>query len=503
MPTWQWLVRIPPEGYPGTDQRGYCRGGVGVRNCCMQSFTSRVRCSPMRWVPSSRMGSIAMATHQRANALLDRPMLSAGRTILLLLAGLHLVGSAVSLPLLDTASDFASYYTAGWAIRSGEAVYPWRAVLESAEAQGVSPAAHAMPYRYLPAVALAFAPLTLLPYIIAKWVWVCMLIAAAVGCGVLLARMYGERAVATVALCVTFAPISVGLCWGNISCSLPLALVLLALGGLGHRPKLSWLAGFAALGIAKLFPLLWLWVPGLLRRWRAIGIVGILVVGIAAAALLNPPNATPSTYRSFLDESAWIVAPLNARLGHLSVWSATLQLTQPVEIDYEAHGLDVHRVVPAVFALRMRTAALLGMAATALALVACLWLASRMVAARCSTDALWFLASALCVVLPVAFYSYQAVMLPGLVAGFKSLDGRARQLAVASYALVGIGRFHGYLAAVFPHTALALLLGAVGPVVLCASLYRNCQIGLDKRSHSALSLAVPTENPICRELDRR
>lgn len=260
---------------------------------------------------------------------------------------------------------------------------------------------------------------------------------------------------------------------GNVACLLPWALILLAEGAATARPSLPKVGGFVLIGATKLFPFLWLWPFCLLRRWTALGYVAAAFTMVLGASFLSPPNATFSVLRSFVEETFWIVDSSDVRLGQPNVYAATLQLTRPIPVRYDRHGLTVDTQVSPVLPLspEAATGAGLGLSLVGL-LLSALW-TKRVVARRGAVEGLWFFSTMLCVVLPVTNYPYLAVALPGIIASLGSPLASVRWLAVAAYLAIGLGRFTGYLVAAFPELSPMSSFAAAGPVLVCVAVYRS------------------------------
>jgi hypothetical protein len=198
----------------------------------------------------------------------------------LLLVGCGLAGLAVNglLALANSSTwdvDFNQYYSAGKLVGSGR-LYDWDSIRSVEIEQKIK----AVPFGRIPAFAIAFKPLSALPYPVARTLWLCCGIAALAGFVYL--WPFSSRAWASVAICWS-APVAMCLALGQDS------VVFLFFVALGIRLLLGGHDVWAGLAfsacIAK--PHLALLVPVLLiarLKWRAL-LGG--VAGCTAAMLLS------------------------------------------------------------------------------------------------------------------------------------------------------------------------------------------------------------------------
>ncbi len=390
--------------------------------------------------------------------------------IVVLVCALHLVGVILSACLLVTSPDFACYYTAAWAVRSGIPTRPWVDVINQAKEAGLETASFATEYRYPVYVAGALIPLTYLPYGTARIIWAAFLLLGAGVTGVLLARRYRFPALSGAALCVAYAPVSLGIGWGNVSVLLPLTLLLLAGGAIDRARDYLRLAGYAVLATMKLFPLLWLWIPYRRGQRRAVLVAVPIALALILVTLLSYPQGGGPAITTQVRHGAWILDPSDARLGQLNVWALVLQLTQPFRIDYAQHGLHMATQTQPLLPLDPAESVALGIALVLVALAAAAYLTARMLRTAPAENALWFFATALCLALPFTNYPYLAVTMPGLFLTLGSRKRRVRWLSLGALLLISVGRFHRYIAAVVPSLWPIANVGGVGPLLLCMAL---------------------------------
>jgi GNAT superfamily N-acetyltransferase len=174
------------------------------------------------------------------------------------LLGLSLVGAAmiVGLILYGDGSDFRAY----WSLDPGDPYGPAR----NADSLGGLVA-----FRYAPPIASGMAPLGLLPFDMARLIW----LALGIGCVAVLARRWALAAIA-------FYPVALELGVGNVHLELALAVFL------GFR----WPAAWAFVLLTKVTPgvgLLWFAVR---REWRSLGIALGATAAIAAVSFAITPD---------------------------------------------------------------------------------------------------------------------------------------------------------------------------------------------------------------------
>ena len=219
----------------------------------------------------------------RPHDLFRRLLLSA----LLALAAARLLGFVVRFGERSLQADFAAYYTAGEALNRGLSPYQTHSRIEPPVWDGVSRYRHSR-FLYPPLVATLFRPWALLPYHVAKHLWMVLSLAAVAAALVATGRALGlgrRAALGTALWACLFHPLLTLLERGQID-AMTLLLVAFALTAF-VRSGDSLRAG-VLLGAATLLKLnVAFFLPFLLatRRWRAVaGYVGTLL-GLSVISL--------------------------------------------------------------------------------------------------------------------------------------------------------------------------------------------------------------------------
>jgi hypothetical protein len=334
---------------------------------------------------------------------------------------------------------------------------------------GLPAAIAATQYRNPLYFAESLVPLTYLPFDPARLIWDLLLASGVIYAGVLLARRFGLPRFWTVALVLTFPPVTLGLAWGNTACLLPLALLLLC-RAVYDRTRLRDAVLFALIACVKAFPLVWLWIPLRLRRIRWLGCVALISAALCCASVLTAPGERPSLASSLFPNGSWLLDAKDVRLGQANAWSVAVQLTQGAAIHYHRHGASRDDAFPPPIPLSPSQTLAAALITTALAVIASGALAFFLLRRGRPGHALWLFATLLCLALPVTNYPYLAVALP---AAAQSLSGRARRvriLALAGIGVLEIARFSEYLAAVAPFPGLVIQCGGIGLLVLAIAL---------------------------------
>lgn len=189
--------------------------------------------------------------------------------------------AALGVVFVRNFTDFSVYYTAGRSLLSG------RTDLYAADfGRGV-----VMDYRYLPVFILAFAPLSIAPYLVAAWVWH-LLNTAAIALGVasiasLCSELsYSRAKVWAVAFLIVVPYFAMALDYGNVH----LIVTALMFAGLTLAVRGRDVSAAALLAIAitvKIIPALLLPYFAITRRFKLLGLVATITVAL---------NVLPSIY---------------------------------------------------------------------------------------------------------------------------------------------------------------------------------------------------------------
>jgi hypothetical protein len=258
----------------------------------------------------------------RTRRLLGSRMLLAATAV----AALLLVALFVhDLQTADT-NDFRSSYTAAQALRHGERLYStalaWK---RTGYASGLQTDLPTSAYVYPPAVAIAFAPLTVVPYRAARDLWLTLIFAALVGDGILLAGLLSRQSAAsTLVFGVTIAgasallaPVRITLAAGQID---PLLLFLILLGVVAVSRR-RWRRAAALFAVAACIKPFLLFVA-LILIWKGAYRAALLAGALAGALILLPAAALGAgTVRDFLSvlqyfsSATFAVSPHNQALS--------------------------------------------------------------------------------------------------------------------------------------------------------------------------------------------
>ena len=202
------------------------------------------------------------------------------RRTLLIAAGIAIV-AFLGVVFVRNLTDFSVYYVAGRSLISG------RTDLYSPDfARGV-----VMDYRYLPFFILVFAPLSLLPYTAAAFVWHLLNTLAIVVAVMSIASIYSEQSdkrtkVWTVAFFTVISYFAMALDYGNVQ----LIVTAMMFAGLSLALKRRDLPAATLLAIAttvKIVPALTLVYFAITRRFRLLGLVIVIIAAL---------NLLPSVY---------------------------------------------------------------------------------------------------------------------------------------------------------------------------------------------------------------
>ena len=271
-----------------------------------------------------------------------------------------MAGIAAWLPLLGMPArgwlDFSAFYAAG-ALAFGPEVMDLTAIATYQADRGLPNT----PFLYPPGLAIAYAPLTGLPYDLAAALHVGVQASALLAAAALAGRVYGIPQRWAIMGTIAWAPAAAGVLSGQNSAVL-LLLIVGATWAVGRSPTAStpvhrrWLAGLAGfvIGLAVYRPHMGLPVLGLIvwrRAWTAAGVavaVTAIHYGLGLAATggaLDWParwlsNITAATANDF-ESVGWQVIGLPGTLGRISVGgSAPGAVIGPALIGY-AIGLVV------------------------------------------------------------------------------------------------------------------------------------------------------------------
>jgi len=171
--------------------------------------------------------------------------------------------------------DFNQYYSAGKLVGSGR-LYDW----DSIRSLELERNAKAVPFGRIPAFALAFKPLSALPYAVARALWLCAGIAALLGF-VYLWPLFLSRAWACVAICWS-APVAICLVLGQDSMLFLFFVALglrLLLGGHDFWAGVAFSACIAKPHLALLLPIF------LIARLKWKALLGGMAGGTASMLL--------------------------------------------------------------------------------------------------------------------------------------------------------------------------------------------------------------------------
>lgn len=221
--------------------------------------------------------------------------------------------------------DFEAYYSGASALRHGEPLYARAAAYRDAgyalDHPTIPPPVEGMPYVYPPAFAVVLMPLSLLPYDMARQVWLvflfgCLLVAAYVLTGLVFPRPAKPAAVAVAAVAVLlafFQPARASLFSTNAE--LPTFLLVTLMTAALARGRWSQAAVWLALA-ATIKPTLGMFVLYLLwkRAYRATAIsLALLAVLQLAPALIFGVGLLRelADIAAYWTQSPWAAGPIN------------------------------------------------------------------------------------------------------------------------------------------------------------------------------------------------
>jgi hypothetical protein len=382
--------------------------------------------------------------------------------------------------------DFCIYYVGAWSIRKGYSPFDMSPELLTMlrEHKGfVSPLS---PHLTSPLWALLLQPMTLFSFPAAAWVWLGILLGVTCLSTILLARTAGytrwRASILLIPVVVTFGPTFLSLTLGQNT--LFTLLAALAIGGYlkaGTRRTLLAPAAWLVAVAAKVYPMLWLVVPALLRRWRMLATAVIVIaVAVVAVGILNPYAGTEYWLRFLPGEAAKISQNVSVDDQAFSAWLGRMGRTGR----YEFAGMDVFdrhfniwkppRELPAG-AIRPMTLIILALLAAAIGYV---WLRSD----RSIHAEGMFYTVVLFGLLPFPHMErYNHVLMLPAMAWLWSQRGPYRYLAIIAYALVGLSRLNhlwamilqwpwGPLASGFTIYAILVLTGGISHRIRTSSV---------------------------------
>jgi hypothetical protein len=264
------------------------------------------------------------------------------RRTLLIAAGIAIV-ALLGVVFVRNLTDFSVYYAAGRSLISG------RTDLYSSDfARGA-----VMDYRYLPFFLLVFAPLSLLPYTFAAYLWHLLDTLAIVVAVMSIASIYrtespGPAKVWSVAFFTVAPYFAMSLDYGNVQ----LIVTAMMFAGLSLALKRRDLPAAALLAIAtavKIVPALTLVYFAITRRFRLLGLVIVIIAAL---------NLLPSVYFGIAGNAALVAewydhvirgqefhetnGPINLSLkGQLRRTFTEVDYTRRVDGDYRYPAVNI------------------------------------------------------------------------------------------------------------------------------------------------------------------
>lgn len=263
----------------------------------------------------------------------------------LLLVGLVLHGGTALLRLerfwpYPKQVDFAGFYAAAWAWRSGLPSYgppeAWLKALMDAQNIPFLPP----PIYNPPVMVFLILPFTLVPFPLAAWLWTGLNVGLALLDAVWLSELAGLKqrwqTLLVALLVLSFGPLVLDVSLGQVS----VLLLTLALIWLRHvdGPRRRWGAAAVALaGGIKVFPLYWMGVYLFKRAWwkTAIAAIGVTLC-LGALSLSLAPQAS-ADYVSGQFSGRLSASAQMPGVDDQSLLAWMLRLTQPQQVTL--HGL--------------------------------------------------------------------------------------------------------------------------------------------------------------------
>jgi hypothetical protein len=280
----------------------------------------------------------ADVSHARGpKALLGNPWLIPGVAGLCLHLGTAVLRLGTFLPY-PRLLDLASFYAGAQALRLGASPYAWGGTLDRLQrAIGVPFPLPNSP----PAWLMLLSPLTCLPFPAAAWTWLSVLLLMLVASAWLLAALAGCRGprerLAALIVVLSFGPVFLNLTLGQSGPIMLLAALVVGRSLLPEaRGALAPLLSAVA-AVTRLFPVTWLGVWPLLRRWRlfaaSLGCLAALLVSTSVLA----PRAGRDYWLRFLPQQASGYAD-EVSLDDQSLGALLFRLGRPQV--YEVPGLS-------------------------------------------------------------------------------------------------------------------------------------------------------------------
>ena len=204
--------------------------------------------------------------------------------------------------------DFASFYGAAYVLGEGLSPYGWTPE-NTALLAGRIPVALPDP-NSTPMWLVLLWPLSHVPFELAATLWTGLLILISAYCSRRLSKIAGYSSWTAWAIAflvtITFGPVVLTLTLGQNS--LFLLLAVLIAGQAIIRRSLRWdLATGASWSVAiaaKLFPVLWLFVLLLLRRWRMLMIAFVSLALLSVLTYIAHPSSSADYWFRFLPQQA-------------------------------------------------------------------------------------------------------------------------------------------------------------------------------------------------------
>ena len=371
--------------------------------------------------------------------------------------------------------DFSAFYASAWAVRLGMSPYnlstEWLSALQSSQS---------IPFLPPPIYNPPFWPWLLVPFTwfsfpVAAWTWLVLNLGLLLLSAIALANLAGYRSGRArgllFVLVVTFGPTFLDLTLGQTSVLLMASA--LAIGRcMSSRRRWAGLiaAGAAALAVGcKLFPLSWLPVWPVLRRWRHALLAVILVLAVAVVSLLASPAGSREYWAYLFDERlATASAVPSVDDQALIAWLDRLVL--PQVFDVSGVGVEQRQSVfwTPPWSVSATTVRWLGFGLIALLLLAVLLVLLRSGKEQAEAGMYLWILFGLVALLHIERYNH-VLLLPAM-AWLWARGSRERKVVVLSYSLVGMARL--------THLWAVLLPAPWGPLASGFGLYAVLALGV-------------------------
>ena len=371
--------------------------------------------------------------------------------------------------------DFSAFYASAWAIRLGMSPYnlstEWLSALQRAQSIPFLPP----PIYNPPFWPWLLVPLTWFSFPVAAWIWLVLNLGLLLLSAIALADLAGHKSwrarCVIFALVVTFGPTFLDLTLGQTSVVLMVAALTIG-RSLSSKNRLAGLvaAGAAAVAVGcKLFPLSWLPVWPLLRRWRYVLLAVILVLAVAGLSVLASP-AGSRAYWAYLFEERLATASAVPSVDDQALVAWLDRLVLPQVFDVSGVGVEQRQTVfwTPPWSVDATTVRWLGYAliAVLLALVSLVLLRTGKEHPEAGMY-LWILFG-LIALLHIERYNH-VLLLPAM-AWLWGRGASERKVVVASYTLVGLARL--------THLWAVLLPAPWGPLASGFGLYAVFALGV-------------------------